>query len=237
MSMDIQENPTKVPLSENAILHQSGVSFFRIFTAYRKEKKIRTEKIVSGVISRRAFLDIEKGKSVLSRENWKFLMHRIGIVTDYFETVVSRKELKDWRCREDICLSVCEDCKKAKKLLEEYRNSHIKMSNIERQFCLKIEWLLSRNEKSGEELYKLSKDAVCCAVQGDWNENLSVLYVGPEEFEAVLLVVWSLLKKNELMDAFRLFDQIQRYPKIHNWEPRMREMICAQIALIGIKLQ
>lgn len=236
MSMDIQENPTKVPLSENAILHQSGVSFFRIFTAYRKEKKIRTEKIVSGVISRRAFLDIEKGKSVLSRENWKFLMHRIGIVTDYFETVVSRKELKDWRCREYICLSVCEDCKKAKKLLEEYRNSHIKMSNIERQFCLKIEWLLSRNEKSDEELYKLSKDAVCCTVQEDWKENLSVLYVGPEELEAMLLVVWSLLKKNELMDAFRLFDQIQRYPKIHNWEPRMREMICAQIALIGIKL-
>lgn len=236
MSMDIQGNLTKIPLSENAILHQSGVSFFRIFTAYRKEKKIRTEKIVSGVISRRAFLNIEKGKSVLSRENWKFLMHRIGIVTDYFETVVSRKELKDWRCREDICLSVCEDCEKAKKLLEEYRNSHIKMSNIERQFCLKIEWLLSRNEKSGEELYKLSKDAVCCTVQEDWKENLSALYVGPEELEAMLLVVWSLLKKNELMDAFRLFDQIQRYPKIHNWEPRMREMICAQIALIGIKL-
>lgn len=236
MSMDIQGNLTKIPLSENAILHQSGVSFFRIFTAYRKEKKIRTEKIVSGVISRRAFLDIEKGKSVLSRENWKFLMHRIGIVTDYFETVVSRKELKDWRCREDICLSVCEDCEKAKKLLEGYRNSHIKMSNIERQFCLKIEWLLSRNEKSGEELYKLSKDAVCCTVQEDWKENLSALYVGPEELEAMLLVVWSLLKKNELMDAFRLFDQIQRYPKIHNWEPRMREMICAQIALIGIKL-
>ena len=236
MSMDIQGNLTKIPLSENAILHQSGVSFFRIFTAYRKEKKIRTEKIVSGVISRRAFLDIEKGKSVLSRENWKFLMHRIGIVTDYFETVVSRKELKDWRCREDICLSACEDCEKAKKLLEEYRNSHIKMSNIERQFCLKIEWLLSRNEKSGEELYKLSKDAVCCTVQEDWKENLSALYVGPEELEAMLLVVWSLLKKNELMDAFRLFDQIQRYPKIHNWEPRMREMICAQIALIGIKL-
>ena len=236
MSMDIQGNLTKIPLSENAILHQSGVSFFRIFTAYRKEKKIRTEKIVSGVISRRAFLDIEKGKSVLSRENWKFLMHRIGIVTDYFETVVSRKELKDWRCREDICLSVREDCKKAKKLLEEYKNSHIKMSNIERQFCLKIEWLLSRNEKSGEELYKLSKDAVCCTVQEDWKENLSALYVGSEELEAMLLVVWSLLKKNELMDAFRLFDQIQRYPKIHNWEPRMREMICAQIALIGIKL-
>ena len=54
--MDIKGNLTEIPLSENAILHQSGVSFFRIFTAYRKEKKIRTEKIVSGVISRRAFL-------------------------------------------------------------------------------------------------------------------------------------------------------------------------------------
>ena len=41
---------------------------------------------------------------------------------------------------------------------------------------------------------------------------------------------------DEAVRAFRLFDQIQRYPKIHNWEPRMREMICAQIALIGIKL-
>lgn len=41
-------------------------------------------------------------------------MHRIGIVTDYFEIVVSRKELKDWRCREDICLSAYEDCEKAK---------------------------------------------------------------------------------------------------------------------------
>lgn len=62
------------------------------------------------------------------------------------------------------------------------------------------------------------------------------LYVGPEELEAMLLVVWSLLKKNDLIEAFRLFDQVQRYPKIHNWEPRMREMICAQTALIGIKL-
>ncbi len=44
MSMDIQENPTKVPLSENAILHQSGVSFFRIFTAYRKEKRFARKK-------------------------------------------------------------------------------------------------------------------------------------------------------------------------------------------------
>ena len=31
----------------------------------------------------------------------------------------------------------------------------------------------------------------------DWKENLSALYVGSEELEAMLLVVWSLLKKND----------------------------------------
>lgn len=49
--MEEQEKTTKVSLSEKTILHRSGINFFRIFTAYRKEKKIRTEKIVSGVIS------------------------------------------------------------------------------------------------------------------------------------------------------------------------------------------
>ena len=31
-------------------------------------------------------------------------MQRMGIVTDYFETIVSRRELDDWRMKEDICL-------------------------------------------------------------------------------------------------------------------------------------
>ena len=31
-------------------------------------------------------------------------MQRMGIVTDYFETIVSRIELDDWRMKEDICL-------------------------------------------------------------------------------------------------------------------------------------
>ena len=72
MSMDIQENPTKVPLSENAILHQSGVSFFRIFTAYRKEKKIRTEKIVSGVISGGHFWILKKEKVCFQEKTGNF---------------------------------------------------------------------------------------------------------------------------------------------------------------------
>ena len=39
MSMDIQGNLTKIPLSENAILHQSGVSFFSHIYSIQKRKK------------------------------------------------------------------------------------------------------------------------------------------------------------------------------------------------------
>lgn len=44
MSMDIQENPTKVPLSENAILHQSGVSFFAYLQHIEKKKRFARKK-------------------------------------------------------------------------------------------------------------------------------------------------------------------------------------------------
>ena len=50
----------------------------------------------------------------------KFLMHRMGALTDYFEAIVSRKELEDWREREDICLLVCESPKEARTKLEAY---------------------------------------------------------------------------------------------------------------------
>ena len=36
-------------------------------------------------------------------------MQRMGIVTDYFETIVSRIELDDWRMKEDICLLAFEN--------------------------------------------------------------------------------------------------------------------------------
>ena len=40
---------------------------------------------------------ITRGEGYFSRESWEFLMHRMGALTDYFEAIVSRKELEDWR--------------------------------------------------------------------------------------------------------------------------------------------
>ena len=87
-----RESDKKYRYLKNAILHQSGVSFFRIFTAYRKEKKYSHGKNrIREIISRRAFWNIKKEKVCFQEKNWKFLMHRIGIVQNILKSVVSRK--------------------------------------------------------------------------------------------------------------------------------------------------
>ena len=116
--MDKEKNIQAV-VSETEILHESSVNFLKIFEAYRVEKKISTRKLVQGLMSDRAFLDIKKGKYILAKSDWEFLMQRMGIVTEYFETIVSRKELEDWRIREDICLLILENQSEAKKRLEQ----------------------------------------------------------------------------------------------------------------------
>ncbi len=104
-----KEKKIQAVVSETEILHESGVNFLKIFEAYRVEKKISTRKLVQGLMSDRVFLDIKKGKHILAKSDWEFLMQRMGIVTEYFETIVSRKELEDWRIREDICLLILEN--------------------------------------------------------------------------------------------------------------------------------
>ena len=50
-------------------------------------------------------------------------MQRMGIVTDYFETIVSRIELDDWRMKEDICLLAFEKPDEAMEKLEQYQEN------------------------------------------------------------------------------------------------------------------
>lgn len=53
-------------------------------------------------------------------------MQRMGIVTDYFETIVSRIELDDWRMKEDICLLAFEKPDEAMEKLEQYQENCLK---------------------------------------------------------------------------------------------------------------
>lgn len=238
--MDKEKNIQAV-VSETEILHESSVNFLKIFEAYRVEKKSSTRKLVQGLMSDRAFLDIKKGKYILAKSDWEFLMQRMGIVTEYFETIVSRKELEDWRIREDICLLILENQSEAKKRLEQYRSKCLKekkeIPKIQNQFCMKITWLLSKSVLTAEELYDLSCKAVACTVAEEkWQEKLTTLYLGPAELETTLLTVWSLYLLGKTTKALELYWKIKCYPKDYEWEPRMQQMIIPQIAWLGMKL-
>lgn len=62
-----KEKKIQAAVSETEILHESSVNFFKIFEAYRVEKKISTRKLVQGLMSDRAFLDIKKGKYIFGK--------------------------------------------------------------------------------------------------------------------------------------------------------------------------
>lgn len=83
-------------------------------------------------------------------------MQRMGIVTDYFETIVSRIELDDWRMKEDICLLAFKKPDEAMEKLEQYQENCLKGKNgvyqIQEQFCIKIKWILLRKVLKAEQL-------------------------------------------------------------------------------------
>lgn len=93
------------PTEEEVLCQSSCRGFFRLFNNLRKQRGIKLEQLVNGVMTRRMLSTIIKGDGYFSRESWEFLMHRMGALTDYFEAIVSRKELEDWREREDVCWS------------------------------------------------------------------------------------------------------------------------------------
>lgn len=224
------------PTEEEVLCQSSCMGFFRLFNNLRKQRGIKLEQLVNGVMTRRMLSTIIKGDGYFSRESWEFLMHRMGALTDYFEAIVSRKELEDWREREDICLLVCESPKEARTKLEAYEKAHTKMTSMAKLFCLKIEWLLKKEIASPQVLYELACEAVCCTVKEEWQEQLSGLWLAPAELEAILLVSWSLGLLGETEKALFLFHQVWNYPKKKGWEDRMTQLLCPQAALVGMQL-
>lgn len=224
------------PTEEEVLCQSSCMGFFRLFNNLRKQRGIKLEQLVNGVMTRRMLSTIIKGDGYFSRECWEFLMHRMGALTDYFEAIVSRKELEDWREREDICLLVCESPKEARTKLEAYEKAHPKMTSMAKLFCLKIEWLLKKETASPQVLYELACEAVCCTVKEEWQEQLSGLWLAPAELEAILLVSWSLGLLGETEKALFLFHQVWNYPKKKVWEDRMTQLLCPQAALVGMQL-
>ena len=76
------------PTEEEVLCQSSCMGFFRLFNNLRKQRGIKLEQLVNGVMTRRMLSTIIKGDGYFSRESWEFLMHRMGALTDYFEAIV-----------------------------------------------------------------------------------------------------------------------------------------------------
>ena len=63
------------PTEEEVLCQSSCRGFFRLFNNLRKQRGIKLEQLVNGVMTRRMLSTIIKGDGYFSRESWEFLMH------------------------------------------------------------------------------------------------------------------------------------------------------------------
>lgn len=210
--------------------------FLKKFAEQRQKHGLSERTLIDGIMSIGTFGDIKKGKIQISHDAWNLLMHRMGLSTDNFKIFVSHKETEDWKLRESICESVLCRPSEAEKLLSTYRRGRSSQKNIDKQFCLKAEWMISKNSVKAERLLEIGINAVECTVKSDWKDSILKLLLAPEELEAILLVSLSFLKCEKFAEASRLFSQVLEYPKKHNWEEKLQIAILPQIAIVGIMI-
>lgn len=135
----------------------------------REKRRISREALARGIVSKTALENMENGKSGWTKITGDILLHRMGIVSDYFETITSADELERWRLREDICLLIWEKPQEAVEIIRAYQDKYRKRSTIEEQFLGKMEVLLMILKDSGKEngikILQKAEEAVGCTVK------------------------------------------------------------------------
>ncbi len=222
----------------------------QILKKERMGRGVSQDKLSKGLLSRATLRDLEEGQIGWSKTMGDMLMHRMGISTDYFETVVFSKELERWRSREDICRLVPEKPQDAKDRIQEYRQKYQKRETFEEQFLLKAEVILmiscgnSWNEdlfggaegSGSDELLKMAERAAACTIPTDWENGLEKLWLAPSELEALLLVGGVQALRGEVDAAWKLQQEVWEYPGMRQWKERMEVLIKPQAAVLGIEL-
>lgn len=226
----------------------------RILKQEREKRGITQEKLSRGLLSRVALHELEEGRSGWSKTIGDTLMHRMGICTNYFETVTFGEELSRWRDREEICQLVPENFRRAKEMIQEYRRNYSNRNVMEEQFLLRAEAVLmlpwqSRGLKmetpqneicpempKNNEFVMAVKRAVEYTVPTGWEKGLKDLWLAPSELETILLAGGALLLRGEVEEAWKLQQEVWEYPRIRQWKERVEVLIKPQAALLGIEL-
>lgn len=234
-------------IDEGEIIKEYNKVYGEALYQEREKRKISREKLAYGIMSRTALEKVEKGIMRWTKATGDTLMQRMGISTDYFETLSSGEELDQWRLREDICLSVPDNPREARERLAEYRIKYQKREPLEEQFLLKAEVVLklteeenrgNTGEEAGKAIMALAWQAADCTLPKGWDQDgrLTELLLAPGELEAVLLAGAALLFRGKEEEAWKLQQAVWNYPREHQWKERLQVLILPQAAILGMKL-
>lgn len=235
-------------IDKGEFARQYNKAYAEILCQEREKRQISRDKLANGIMSRTTLENMEKRIIGWKKLAGDTMMQRMGISTDYFETLSSGEELDRWRLREDICVLVWDNPGEVGKKLEEYRLKYKRREPLEEQFLLKAEVFLMLTymagyrgnswSEAGRDVLALARQAVDCTVPMGWEQSggLSALLLAPGELEAILLVGAALFMQGRKEDAWELQQAVWKYPGEHGWSERLQVLILPQAAILGIRL-
>lgn len=243
-------------VSEQEFILKHNQIYGKVLRYERQARKLSLEELSSGIMSRTALENVERGQAQWTKVAGDTLMLRMGILPEYFESLASGTELERWRLREDICLLVPDKPEDAAAKITEYRKIYENRDPLEEQFLLKAETFLmllrqktkensmasDRNPQSPDrpdaETFRIldtARRGVECTVREGWEENLGALCLSPGELETILLVSAALFRAGRDAEAWKLWQAVWNYPKDHLWKERAMTLILPQAAILGIR--
>lgn len=228
---------------EQEFIREYNRAYGKAIGAERKKRKLSLEKLSSGIMSRTMLEKVEKGTAQWTKMEGDTLMLRMGIPSEYFESLASGEDLERWRKREDICLLVPGLPEEAAAAIDGYRKKYKKREPLEEQFLRKAEviLMLERQKRTAEgeapeAILNTAVQAVNCTVPDGWEQNLGTLCLSPGELDAVLLVSAALFENGSKEEAWQLWQAVWDYPGQHGWRERAMTMILPQAAVLGIRM-
>lgn len=198
-------------ISEQEFILNHNKVYGKVLRYERQTRKLSLEELSSGIMSRTALENVEKGRAQWTKIAGDTLMLRMGILPEYFESLASGTELERWRLREDICLLVPEKPEEAAAKIAEYRRIYENRDPLEEQFLLKAETVLLLTEQKTKEtilILDTARRAVKCTVREGWEESLSTLCLSPGELETILLVSAALFRAGRNTEAWKLWQAV-----------------------------
>lgn len=210
----------------------------------REENGDRLRNIVKGVFSVTSFYKLYKGQYIEDKIVIDRILKRVGLDPTEVEMIILKKDAERFVQREKIYEAYNnKEYDKAERLLCQYEMETVNEHQIHRQFVKKMQVLIMRQRNGNVNLQiAVLKDAIACTVPEFGIKPLEELCLAPEEMELFVLLASCYRKKNQLIRAKKLLEQVFNYMKGRNISQKLICMYmpytCLELSKVyGIKEQ